>query len=305
MNVKKATNNCTVRLVRDPKIEALAKLAKNQSRVSKRRQSMFQAKNEAAPKSILKKTSSVCGRSKSISFEATVQHSAGAKVVRSKQHVDKKNSLQQNTAISGPSTSAKNNSLVGISVQQNSDVGNGTVQQIAVTEGTSSNANNLSSGRILAQQNSGGPNENGVGEQPNIDGDDEYLARPNQATLAFADIMVFENRIAGLTQANTAKINRIQALSAERNGLLAQVESLNRINRSLAETVDLYKVIDNQNRDLPNELAKAKAANSALHKRVAQSNKENFELKQENKRMKSILATYSKNVLEEHNYHLN
>lgn len=118
----------------------------------------------------MKKTSSVRGRSKSISFEATVQHSAGAKVVRSKQHVDKKNSLQQNTAISGPSTSAKNNSLVG----------------------------------ILAQQNSGGPN--GVGEV--IDDDDEYLARPNQATLAFADILVFENRIAGQNKPHTSAFCR-------------------------------------------------------------------------------------------------
>lgn len=83
--------------------------------------------------------------------------------------------------------------------------------------------------------------------------------------------MVYENRInhgirKPLTQANTAKINRIQALHEERNGLLAQVVTLNRINRSLTETVDLYQLNENQNADLPNELAKVKAENDALRR---------------------------------------
>lgn len=282
----------------------------------RQRLAMLEAMKKLNTRSILKKTSNLRGRSKSVNFDASV----GKNVVRSKQPVDKKtsnaNSIQQHAIVTGPLTSAKNQSLVGASVQKKTDDrnenishriqqnsgSNDTEQQRDAVFNPSTVTNKRNSAGILVQQNCGG--RNGVGA--NIgNNDDENSARPNQAALAFSDIMVYENRIAALTQANTAKINRIQALHEERNGLLAQVATLNRINRSLTETVDLYQLNENQNADLPNELAKVKAENNALRERVAQSDKENFELKQEIKRNKSILATYSKNVLEEHNYHLN
>lgn len=338
------TNDWKVRIDRDPKIEALVKHATNRNggdetteptnggvmnrqahlrttmkakksdlqspvHVSdvvgnprRQRLAMLEAVKKLNTRSILKKTSNLRGRSKSVNFDASV----GKNVVRSKQPVDKKtsnaNSIQQHAIVTGPSTSAKNQSLVGASVQKKTDDRNENISHRIQQNSGSNDTEQQRDAGILVQQNCGG--RNGVGA--NIgNNDDENSARPNQAALAFPDIMVYENRIAALTQANTAKINRIQALHEERNGLLAQVATLNRINRSLTETVDLYQLNENQNADLPNELAKIKAENNALRERVAQSDKENFELKQEIKRNKSILATYSKNVLEEHNYHLN
>lgn len=141
--------------------------------------------------------------------------------------------------------------------------------------------------------------------------DDEILENdlPNHnVPLASGDKLMYENRINGLVQSNMAKISRIQTIQIERDQLAEQVSTLNRINRSLAQTVDMYQNNgNNENHDnniLQQQLANAQAECGALRGRIGHANREIFDLKQENERMKSILATHSKKVLGEHNYNL-
>lgn len=137
----------------------------------------------------------------------------------------------------------------------------------------------------------------------------------NQSTNSPASdqILGYQNRIDGLVHANQVKINRLKELIAERNALLAQVEGLHRINRSLTETVDLYRAHDENNQpEIGNDMTakfkqqidRAQDEIGVLHARLDRLNHQNYGLNEENKKLKTILGTYSKKVLAEHNYNL-
>lgn len=134
----------------------------------------------------------------------------------------------------------------------------------------------------------------------------------NGTALSSAETLSFENRINGLVASNMTKINRIKALQAERDDALEQVATLHRLNRSLAETVDLYRCKEDEgnkeNRGdsiLQRKLTSLQTVNFALRDRIGENNREIFELKEEKSRLNSILSTHGQKVRAEHNYSLN
>lgn len=134
--------------------------------------------------------------------------------------------------------------------------------------------------------------------------------------LPSSQILAYENRICGLVEANRAKVNRIKDLLAERavflvdnTGLLAQVESLHRINHSLAETVDMFREQDENGRpgqplNGNNGTNTHQNENIFLRDRIDILYRENVGLKKENDKLNAVLSTHSKKVLSEHNYNL-
>lgn len=134
----------------------------------------------------------------------------------------------------------------------------------------------------------------------------------NGTALSSAETLSFENRINGLVASNMAKINRIKALQAERDDALEQVATLHRLNRSLAETVDLYRGKEDEgNKEnrcdsiSQRKVTSLETVNVDLRDRIGENNREIFELKKEISRLKSILSTYGQKVRAEHNYSLN
>lgn len=113
----------------------------------------------------------------------------------------------------------------------------------------------------------------------------------------------YELRIKNLVDSNRAKINRILELQADRSGLMAQNESLDRVNRILAKTIDDITDEDNvsesnngaQIRHLENEIG-------ILQGRVDTLNRENNGLRSVNDHFKSCLESFGRQVLSEHNY---
>lgn len=102
----------------------------------------------------------------------------------------------------------------------------------------------------------------------------------------------FEARIKVLVESNHTKINRIKELLAEKAVLLKDMNTLNNMNMSMAATIDAMREDDNT---LEKEVG-------ILRQRLNVVNRNNFDLEEENKRMKSIVSTYSAKVLAEHNY---
>lgn len=135
-----------------------------------------------------------------------------------------------------------------------------------------------------------------------------------QASAATNDqIRGFENRIDCLVESNQSKINRIKLLLAERNSLLSEVETLNRLNRSMTQALDMYRNEDIENRpptdddrilQIDSQIGELKNEVQSLKDRIGRLNQVNFQLDQENKRLKSVLRTHSSQVSSEHNYQM-
>lgn len=70
------------------------------------------------------------------------------------------------------------------------------------------------------------------------------FAGTSNESLSFDDRSNFQARIDGLVDSNRAKINRIIALTAEKSAFLVEIDALHNINKSLAETVDMYNADD-------------------------------------------------------------
>lgn len=109
-----------------------------------------------------------------------------------------------------------------------------------------------------------------------------------------------EARIESLVQSNKSKINRIKLLLDERNQLMEQIETMNRLNYLLTEAVDLYRAEDENN--AKKDAGELKAENDALSVRISRLNQTIFDLKEENKKLKDVVATHSARVMGEHNY---
>lgn len=99
-------------------------------------------------------------------------------------------------------------------------------------------------------------------------------------------------RIKALVESNRLKINRIKEMTGEKAILLKDMNVLNNMNKSMAATIDAFREDDNR---LESEVCK-------LRQRIDTINRENFDLMDQNQRMKAILGTYSAKVLAEHNY---
>lgn len=127
-------------------------------------------------------------------------------------------------------------------------------------------------------------------------------------------IREFEIRIENLVESNKTKINRIKLLLEERNSLMAEIETINRLNHLLAESVDMYRADDDENVQnnaaknadqidlMDTQIGELKAENQTLSERISRLNQMNFDLKKENDKLKVVLATHSSQVLGEHNY---
>lgn len=135
-----------------------------------------------------------------------------------------------------------------------------------------------------------------------------------QASAASNDhIRGLENRIECLVESNQSKINRIKLILAERSSLLSEVETLNRLNRSMTEALDMYRNEDIENRpptdddrilQMDSQIGELKTEVQSLKDRIGRLNQSNFQLDQENKRLKSVLRTHSSRVSSEHNYQM-
>lgn len=127
-------------------------------------------------------------------------------------------------------------------------------------------------------------------------------------------IREFEIRIENLVESNKTKINRIKLLLEERNSLMAEIETINRLNHLLAESVDMYRADDDENVQnnaaknadqidlMDTQIGELKAENQTLSERISRLNQMNFDLKKENDKLNVVLATHSSQVLGEHNY---
>lgn len=115
-----------------------------------------------------------------------------------------------------------------------------------------------------------------------------------QQSTSAVDAKTFEIRIEALIQSNQNKIGHIKNLRAERDlllhdkeALLAEIETVHRINKAMGETIDEYRNNDDE------------AVNGieigTLKERIRKLNAENFQLR-------SCLKTHSNNISEEHNY---
>lgn len=138
------------------------------------------------------------------------------------------------------------------------------------------------------------------------DDEDPVDIPPDQNSgISAGDILVYQNRIDDLIKSNEAKINRIKQLATERDNLLGQINGMHRINRSLTETVDLFRAVENGDSNVTQQrIEQLETEIANLRNRVQRLNGENFGLTQDNQRMKTILATHSKKILGEHNYNL-
>lgn len=112
----------------------------------------------------------------------------------------------------------------------------------------------------------------------------------------------YETRIKGLVESNQSKINRIKQLVAEKSGLLKDIDTLNNINRSMAEAIDAFRADDDNATQFQNRIVQLESEINSLRHRIDEANRDRFDLIAENERMKNILATYSEKMLKEHNY---
>lgn len=131
--------------------------------------------------------------------------------------------------------------------------------------------------------------------------------------LSSGQILGYENRINSLVSANQTKVRRIKDLLDERAGLLNEIQNAHRINRLLTETVDMYREQDENNPPLNGNHGMRKQQQQsdrhqndtiALRDRIRDLNRQNFELMEENTKLKEAIGTYSTKVLSEHNYNL-
>lgn len=137
---------------------------------------------------------------------------------------------------------------------------------------------------------------------------DDLLPRSSNSVQLASDIeLAYENRIENLVESNSAKINRIKELMDERSTLYQQIETLHRINKSLTETVDAFIVDSNQSSNGSEAAARITTLENeleVLRARVDRLNRENFDLRTVNDRLKTSLATHTTKILAEHNYNM-
>lgn len=115
-------------------------------------------------------------------------------------------------------------------------------------------------------------------------------------------ISSLENRIDHLFRSNTAKSDRIQELIKERNFLAKQLQTAHRLNLTLTNTIDTYQADENR---APNaNVQELEREIVALQTRVDCLNRTNFDLTNENEKLKTSTNSYAKGVLAEHNYNL-
>lgn len=118
------------------------------------------------------------------------------------------------------------------------------------------------------------------------------------------DTRSFEARIEKLVLSNENKIVRLKQVITENNSMRGQIETLHRMNKSLAETVDAFRGNENT---APPDQSKLDGVMQVIEdrdQRIKRLNEINFELKAENLKLKNCLITHSKSILREHNYHL-
>lgn len=117
----------------------------------------------------------------------------------------------------------------------------------------------------------------------------------------------YEARIKSLIESNHAKIDRIKELIAEKSSLLQNIDTLHNINFSMAATIDAFRADGNNDENMPRnetKIAQLEKEIDALLLRIDRVNRDYFDMIAENERMKTILNTYSKKVLAEHNYNM-
>lgn len=139
-----------------------------------------------------------------------------------------------------------------------------------------------------------------------------YAAVQDVTTLkSHDDVSALQNRIGNLVQSNQNKINRIKLLLTEREAMKSEIDTLNRLNLSMADTIDAYRADEIENRpptieimQMDSQIDELKNEVQSLRDRVGNLNRANFQLEEENKRFKSILRTHSTQVLGEHNYQM-
>lgn len=226
-------------------------------------------------KSNMKSAHRCSNRSKSVSFDQNVHSSDAQGSI----------SIGSNGALAG-------NAPIDLSV--GSQIGNGMKR-------TQNRSQSVGGPSLVAQQSDGRA----------ISNSSQTSGIQNQTLSSQAKLM-YENRIEGLVDSNRSKIVRIKELAAERNILLGEIDTLHRINRSLAATVDAYNEASTEPENGREEVAQMQAEIkklqdevNKLRARVQRLNKENFELRTNNGKLKAYLDTHSKQVLNEHNYNMN
>lgn len=93
----------------------------------------------------------------------------------------------------------------------------------------------------------------------------------------------------------------------ENKAMRQQIDVLHKINKSLAETVDSFVADANQHVNVSEAAAtitKLKNEVEILSGRVSRLNRQNFDLRSTNERLKNSLNTHTKQILGEHNYNM-
>lgn len=132
-----------------------------------------------------------------------------------------------------------------------------------------------------------------------------------QNSVSSADIRSYEHRIAGLIASNQAKIARIQLLQGEVNSLRSDLKTAHEFNAKLAQTVDLYRQNDENtppgqlDEEVRKEMDRLKLENNTMKNRVALLNQALYGERAKHEALKEAVASYSVNILQEHNYNIN
>lgn len=118
--------------------------------------------------------------------------------------------------------------------------------------------------------------------------------------VAMGSVQDIVDRMVYLSRANQTKSNRIQELINDRNFVVKRLETAHNMNLMLTQTVDEYRA--NENVQPINQAAQQEIG--GLRERIEDLNRINFDLSAENTKLKTVVRSYSKKVLAEHNYNL-
>lgn len=242
-----------------------------------------------ATKSILKVAGKRCGnRSKSVSFDLNNGSPKRSNVVAVRRTL-----FNQNTA------------PVGTPFSSGAVAGSNGDNEIPI---------DLTTGKMppLMSSNITTPVSDEVAGYAEIENERSDLDAPT-GSLSSGEILAYENRINSLVESNRSKVRRIKELLAERFTLMGEIENVHRINRLLTETVDVYRQQDENDQPLNGNDVTSKLQQqvdrlqddiASLRDRIKALNQEKFDLNEENKKLKTVVGTYSKEALAEHNYNL-
>lgn len=276
------------------------------------------------PKSILKGASRLRNRSKSVSFD--INHGSPIKG-RNTTSVCRTLFSQNSTPVDAPSVSSVavvggSSGICANDIPMDLTTGKNTVAVADPTIDFSvqplSTGSDIPVALLTSVSKPPVPVSTDVSPARTVDEVAEYAEISTGENVGYSSsstsqILAYEHRIDGLIDANRAKVRRIKELLAERSGLLAEIENLHRINRSLAETVDMYREQDENDpvlngndttTKLQQQIDQLQGEISSLRMRVDRSNRQIFGLKEDNEKLKTALSTHTKKVLSEHNYNL-